>query len=108
MTVPDQFVIDENTVVLVEFSSETGGFREVSNSPEDIAQKSAEALGKAMDTIHHMARRVVAMIDQISDPPSQVEVNFGIKFSSEAGAVIAKAGMECGINVKLIWERGQK
>ncbi len=107
MTTSDQFAVDEHTVVIVEFP-ERGGFREVSSSPEDIAQKSAEALGKAMDTIHHMARRVTAMIDQISDPPSQVELDFGIKFSSEAGAVIAKAGIECSINVKLVWERDRK
>lgn len=105
MTTQDPFIIDENATVIVEFSSRTGGFGEVSSSPEDLARRSAEALDKAMDTIHHMARRVNATIKQLADPPAEVEVDFGIKFTSEAGAVIAKAGVDCSINVKLTWER---
>jgi len=108
MSTHDQFVIDENTTVIVEFPPEEGGFTEVSLSPAEIAQKSAEALSKAMDTIHHMARRVSAMVEQLPDPPTQIEAEFGIKFSSETGAVIAKAGIECNINVKLIWERDRQ
>jgi len=80
MSTHDQFVIDENTTVIVEFPPEEGGFTEVSLSPAEIAQKSAEALSKAMDTIHHMARRVSAMVEQLPDPPTQIEAEFGIKW----------------------------
>jgi hypothetical protein len=101
---PSQFTINDDVTIFVEFPTEAGGFRETSRSSADFAQKSAEALQQAMDSIHHMANRVSIMIDKISDRPSQVEVSFGIKFNSEVGAVIAVAGMECSIDVKLIWE----
>ena len=100
----NQLDINENITVYVEFHKEAGGFRETSRSSTDFAEKSVKALQQAMDSIHHMASRVNVMIDKISDRPSQVEVDFGIKFNSEVGAVIASAGMDCSINVKLIWE----
>lgn len=105
MTNEDEFNINKNITVYVEFPSQSGGFRETSRSNADFAKKSAEALQQAMDSIHHMASRVSAMIDKISERPNQVELDFGIKFNSEVGAVIASAGMECSINVKLTWER---
>lgn len=105
MTNQDVVKIDDTITVYVEFPKEAGGFRETSRSTTDFAKKSAEALQQAMESIGHMANRVSTMIDKISDRPNQVEVDFGIKFNSEVGAVIAVAGMECSINVKLIWER---
>jgi hypothetical protein len=102
---PTTFTIDENTPIIVEFPTKPGVQQVGRLSPEMIAEKSAEALDKTMHIIHTMARRVTATIDAISVPPKQAEVEFGIIFDSEAGAVLAKAGVECSINVKLTWER---
>lgn len=107
MTTQDTLMVDENTRIKVEFSSK-GGFSEVSSSPVDVARKSAEALNEAMDTIQQMAQRVNATIKQLNEPPAVVEVDFGIKFTSEMGAVIAKAGIDCNINIKLTWKQEQK
>ena len=52
-----------------------------------------------------MAARTVETVKKLSDPPDEVEVSFGLKLDAEAGAVVAKAGTEASINVKLTWER---
>jgi len=86
--------------ILIDFQLNPGAY-EVSLSPQDIAQKSTETLDKAMTTIQQMARRVISTIQTIPQQPSQIEVEFGIVLSMEAGALISKAGMDATINVKL-------
>ena len=99
-----EFVINQNAPIQVEFTPGPG-VQKVSLSPGDIAEKSKEALDSAMNTVHHMARRVVGTIDALADPPSVLEVSFGLKLGAETGAIIAKAGIEATINVTLKWER---
>ena len=97
------FTINANAPVLVEFETKPG-IQKVALTPEDILGKSAQALDSAMNTIHHMARRVTATISNLAERPSEVEVTFGIKLNMETGAIIAKVGGEGSINVKLKWE----
>jgi hypothetical protein len=98
------FTINEDVPVLVEFTPRPG-VKQVSLSPDDLAEKSRKALDSAMDTIHHMARRVVGTINSLVVTPSALEVSFGLKLDAETGAIIAKAGAEASINVTLKWER---
>ncbi len=91
--------------VFVEFPQH-GGLAPVGNlSLEDQIARSQRAVEQSMDTIRFMAHKVQATIDNITDPPQHIEITFGITFNAEAGAVLAKAGMECSINVKLAWGR---
>ncbi len=39
--------------------------------------------------------------------PSEIEVEFNLKLTSEAGVVLAKAGLESMLNVKLKWARDE-
>lgn len=98
------FKPDENAPILVEFTAGPGVQR-VSISPADIAKKSKEALDSAMNTIHNMARHVITTVESLAQRPSEVEVSFGLKFDAKAGAIIARAGMEASINVRLTWQR---
>jgi len=41
----------------------------------------------------------------ISENFKEVQVEFGVKLDVEAGALIAKTGVEATINVTLTWER---
>ena len=54
-----------------------------------------------------MAAKAVNTIKQIKlhERPDSVEVEFGIKLDAEAGALIAKAGTEAAISVKMTWEK---
>lgn len=101
------FIIDEKTPILVEFTPGPG-LHPTSLSPADIVEKSAKALDSAMNTIHYMALQVSDTIDALAKRPSQVEVAFGIKLNAESGALIAKAGVEGTLNVKLTWKRKEE
>jgi len=77
---------------------------------EELAKKSEKALDQAMNNIYHMAQRVTATMKALpkSELPDKVEVEFGLKLDAEAGAYIAKAGVEASITVTLAWERPEK
>lgn len=91
--------------ILVQFS-EARGMQPVALSGEDLVEKSAEALDKAMGTIRQMSDRVLATMREINltDRPAQVEVEFGLTLEAEAGALIAKVGTQAGLKVKLVWK----
>ena len=101
---PD-FTIDENAPILVEFT-QGPGMQPVPLTRKkipDITKMSKEALDDAMNTIHQMATRMTSTVDKLTKKPSQVEIAFGLKFVAEAGVVIAKAGAEGSLNIKLVW-----
>lgn len=99
-----QFTIDESAPILVELYSRPG-LQAVSLSPESLVDKSTKALDSAMNTIHNMARRVNATVESLAERPTHIEVEFGLKLDAESGAIIAKAGLEASLSVKLIWDR---
>ncbi len=103
---PFTFTPDTDITIIVEFPAERG-LKQVGLSPEDLAKKSNAAIQTAMQSIYRMSRQTVATLKAIPlvERPSQAEVEFGIKSDAEAGAVLAKAGMEASINVKLVWEK---
>lgn len=95
---------NEETQILVELKQKRGE-QDVALSPSEIAERSSEALNNAMKVIHNMARKVMDTLSSIpiTERPSSAEVEFGLKLTSEANALIANAGIESQINVKLSW-----
>jgi hypothetical protein len=96
--------IEEGPEILVELRSEPG-VRQAALPTGDLAERSAEALANATGTIHAMADWVNTTVDDLAGNPSAVEVEFGITLNVEGQALIAKAGAEAAISVKLIWGR---
>lgn len=99
--------------ILVDFGEE-GGLVPVSRGGKigevtgELVEKSKKAIDKAMDTIQGMATRTIAAAKKISDPPDAIEVEFGIKLDAQAGALVAQAGSEASIKVKMVWRPKDK
>jgi hypothetical protein len=97
----------ESTPMLIEFSPRPGV--EVvaiwDKKPEELKEKSEEALNSAMKTIEGMAHRISTLQKKLPIEFSQVEVEFGIKFDWKVGALLAEAGTEASINVTLTLSR---
>ncbi|MEV4799045.1 CU044_2847 family protein [Nonomuraea sp. NPDC049421] len=96
---------EHGEVILVEFG-QRGGLRQVALSAPEAVERSAEAIEQAMGTIRGMAERVRETVAGLAVCPDGVQVEFGIKFDAEAGAVIAKAGVEAAVTVTLTWGPG--
>jgi hypothetical protein len=88
--------------ILVDFPVRQG-VRQVALTPADIAKRSTDALDSAMTTIRAMAEKVCIAIAEIPQKPDGVEIEFGLVFDAEVGALIAKTGVETALTVRLSW-----
>ena len=99
-----EFTIDETAPVLIAPAS-VAGLRDVALDPAEVAERTAEALDRAMGTVHNMARRMLAVKDALAERPTRLEFAFGLTLDGEAGvAFLAKAGVEATLSVTLGWE----
>jgi hypothetical protein len=98
------FTPDENAPLLIEITP-APGVQEVAFSPEDLVARADEVMQKVMNAIHATSVRFSGLYDNLPDQFTQVELSFGVKVTSEMGALIAKAGLESTFNVKLVWEK---
>ena len=98
------FTPDENAPLLIEITP-TAGVQEVALTPAELAAKADEVMQKVMNTIHATSQRFSNLYAGLPDQFTQVELSFGVKVTSEMGALIAKAGIESTFNVKLVWEK---
>lgn len=101
---------EENVeIILVDFKGSGGSVGQVSLSPVELTkqleERSKDAVNAAMRTIRLMANRTIATLDTMANKPSQVEVEFAIKLDAKAGALLASAGAEGSLKVKLVWNR---
>lgn len=102
----EEFVLQDGEPILVQFS-EARGMQPVSLSPHEMAEKSAEALEKAMGTLRRVSDRVLTTIRSIdaADRPAEVVVEFGLQFDAEAGVLVAKAATQASFKVTLTWKK---
>ncbi len=95
----------EEFPIFIDFPDEGLVQVSLSDDVDKWLNKSKESLDKAMDTIVGMARHASQLRDRIPAEFTQAEIEFGVKLDYEAGALLAKAGAEGSISVKLTWER---
>jgi Trypsin-co-occurring domain 1 len=92
----------QDELILVEFAQRPG-LQQVALTPVELAQRSAAAINKAMAIIHQMGDRLQGTVASMAQRPDEMQVSFGLKFDAEAGAFIAKTGVEASLNVTLTW-----
>jgi hypothetical protein len=61
-------------------------------------------LGRALNAIRPLAAKVKEVLD--STKPSEVEVEFALKFSVEKGVILAKGTSEVNLVVRARWTTG--
>ncbi|BCB78550.1 hypothetical protein GCM10022251_58950 [Phytohabitans flavus] len=89
--------------IVVEVAYDEPGFQAVSRKTGIAEAKKTfeEALGK----IHNAADRALAVFRDGALAPDSVELEFGVRFNYEVGAVLAKTATEGHLTVKLTWNR---
>jgi len=85
--------------------SQVYGVQKAGLTSGELIDKSGKAFNEAMNTIREVAEKVTATIHPIAARPDEVEISFAIKLTAEAGAVIAKTGIEGTFSVKLAWKK---
>lgn len=93
---------DDGGYVVVEMDDAAGGVVKASRTGE-VAGRAAQSLESALESVAPAARAVLARVREAR--PQQVTVEFGVKLSAEAGAVITRTSGECNFKVTLRWDQ---
>ncbi|MGB9371862.1 MAG: CU044_2847 family protein [Halobacteriota archaeon] len=100
----------QGTSVLVEVDEEAPeeGFERAGFDIKDRIpfKKANVSLDQAFSTIKPTAQAITDQIQALSIKPQKAEVGFGLTMKANAGAVLASAGVEANVNVKLTWDFG--
>jgi hypothetical protein len=100
--------IGDGPAVLVEADTGLGVPTGIeSASIDDVIQNVASGFDAAVDAISASARGIVAKLRDAAHP-DEVTLEFGIKITAQAGAIVAKAGAEGNFTVTLKWTADKK
>ncbi|MEU1629650.1 CU044_2847 family protein [Streptomyces sp. NPDC020096] len=100
-----EFATDSGANVVVAVDDLERGSRLVSRGDGSLAQATRTFDG-ALEGVHAAAESALRIFRDGRLKPDAVEIEFGVKLTAEAGAVIAKSAVEGHLVVKLSWSPG--
>ncbi|MET9833399.1 CU044_2847 family protein [Streptomyces sp. NPDC006385] len=100
-----EFKTESGALVVVEGVEDEPGARMVSRG--DGPDRAARTFEGALEGVRAAAESALRVFRDGSLRPDAVELEFGVKLSAEAGAVIAKGAAESHLVVRLSWSPGQ-
>jgi Trypsin-co-occurring domain 1 len=100
-----EFPLEQGGSIIVEVDAPEGGGMVRAARPGEIAVKVTQTFESALERIRPASNAIIASLRTLSDAPDEVAVEFGLKMSAEAGAIIAAAGAEANYRVMLTWKR---
>lgn len=100
-----EFKTEDGALVVVEGVDDESGARMVSRG--DGPAQAARTFEGALGGVRAAAESALRVFRDGSLRPDSIELEFGVKLSAEAGAVIAKGAAEGHLVVKLSWSPGQ-
>ncbi|HEU4629149.1 MAG TPA: CU044_2847 family protein [Gemmatimonadaceae bacterium] len=101
-----EFPLADGGCVVVEVEVPAGQERVVRAArPGELAVKAGRTFEDALAQVRPMADAVLAKLRALAARPDEVEIEFGLKLSAEAGAILTSAGAEANFQVTLRWTR---
>src|SRR6266496_5622281 len=98
------FPIDADNAVLVEVDINESEIGPVSRAG-DLIKSATTSFDGALAHVRTAASVALAKFRDMEIRPDEVQVEFGVKLNAQAGAVIAKTGVDGHLKVKLTWRR---
>jgi hypothetical protein len=88
--------------LLVEVTDDEPGMARASRVGDTI-EAAAVSLASVLQPIRQVAEEARDAFREAG--PDEIEMEFGVKLTAEAGAILARAGTEGHLKVKLVWRR---
>ncbi|MFD9075758.1 CU044_2847 family protein [Streptomyces lasiicapitis] len=98
----------EEGPVVVEVDSRDVGYKSVSRRDEDGVREVEGRFESALGNVRGAAMSALRTFRDHALDPDGIELEFGVKLSAAAGAVIAKTTAEGHLTVKLTWSKESK
>ena len=82
---------------------------ETGNRPisQGVVEKARQSLETALVGVTPGIRLIVEHVQELANKPHELGLEFAIKFTAEAGALIAKTALEGNIKVTLKWSASE-
>ena len=87
-------------VVMVDEPESAGTIRA---AREGAIVKAKQTFEEALNGVLPVTKSLVEKLRSIGNKPDEIEINFGVKLSTSAGAVIAAASAEANFDVTVRW-----
>ncbi|OGO39014.1 MAG: hypothetical protein A2W35_15230 [Chloroflexi bacterium RBG_16_57_11] len=101
-----EFLLEDGSTMLVEVDEpEPEGGVVKAARPGELITRSQQTFDQALEKVKPAASLVIQKLRALSDPPDEIDVEFGLKLSAESGAFIAAAGIEANYRVTLKWKK---
>lgn len=101
-----EFELMEGGTVIIEAEEESVGGVVTASSSGELVQKAKDSFDDAIEHVRGAAGIIVKKFRDLSDPPDEMEVSFGLKASGELGnIVVGKGGIEANYTVTIKWKR---
>jgi hypothetical protein len=102
-----EFPIQGGETILVEVADGPRGGRVTRGLHHDqLVEQTEHSFDEAVGHVQPAASALIAKLKGIPDPPDEINVEFGLELSAEAGAFIASASTEANFKVSMTWHRG--
>jgi hypothetical protein len=103
-----QFSLKNGATLFVEVEQPRGGgLKPVARETGEIAVKAKKTFEEAMKNLEPMITSIKEQLDAANQPADEVEVKFGVKLSSEVGAILASVGGEITYEITLKWNNSK-
>jgi hypothetical protein len=99
-----RFDLDGADFVLVEVDADGPDISPVSRTA-DVIKAATASFGTALGHVRTAASVALARFREMDTQPDEIALEFGVKLTTEAGAVIAKTAAEGNLKVRLTWRR---
>ncbi|MFF4346529.1 CU044_2847 family protein [Streptomyces sp. NPDC001530] len=97
-----EFKTDDGAVIVVEGIEDESGSRLVARG-DDGAVRATRTFEGSLEGVRAAAESALRVFRDGNLRPDSVEIEFGVKLTAEAGALIAKSAVEGHLVVKLSW-----
>lgn len=100
-----EFPLEDGTSIIVEvdekLTDDYSGMRGDTN--HQVVERAEKSLGAAIDQVKNSADMIIKRMVNLSEKPDEIEIEFGLKLSTQVGVVIASGSVEANYVVKLKW-----
>ena len=100
------FPLEDGTFLTVEVDEpeSTDPLERVSRE-NDVIVRAQQTFEAAVEKVKPAASIIIQKLRSLSDSPDEIGVEFGLKLTAAAGAVVAVAGVEANYKVTLKWQK---
>ncbi len=71
----------------------------------EIPERAEQTFQEALARVKPAAIVALATVRELADPPDELAIEFGVKLTAKAGAVIAAAGADANFTLTMTWRR---